>query len=249
MQKKITTYYEATMGVLALAAVSLAVLDLTSGLNSWQHVADNVILVIFIIDYFVRFVLAGSKMEFLKKNIFDLIAIIPFSSFFRAFRIARLTRVLKIAKISKISRLAAYSLRFAKKARVFLDTNGFKYMLGLCCALIASGGVAIHYAEGTSLEDGLWWAFVTSTTVGYGDISPSTNLGRIVAIILMITGIGLIGMLTSTITSFFFNVKKEEEIKHKNKLIGAIKEQIDELETMSNEDIDRICEILKTFKK
>lgn len=249
MQKKTTACYEITMGVLALAAVSLAILDLTSGLNGWQHVIDNIILVIFTTDYFARLILAKDKKNFIKKNIFDLIAIIPFSSFFRAFRVARLARLVKVTKITKFSRLAAYSLRFMKKAKVFFDTNGFKYMLGLCCILVVAGGIAIHYAEGMSLTDGFWWAFVTATTVGYGDISPSTNIGRVIAIILMITGIGLLGTLTSTITSFFLNIKKKKETTHKNELIELVKNQIEDFENLNNEDIDRICEILKTFKK
>ena len=57
--------------------------------------------------------------------------------------------------------------------------------------------------------DAIWWSFVTTTTVGYGDISPSTNIGRLIAAILMIIGIGLIGSLTSTITTYFINAGKK----------------------------------------
>ena len=78
----------------------------------------------------------------------------------------------------------------------------------------AAGAVAAH-ADGDLLavrelasvelqrDDALWWAFVTSTTVGYGDISPSTGAGRIVAVILMLMGIGLVSMLTGTIATYF----------------------------------------------
>ena len=59
------------------------------------------------------------------------------------------------------------------------------------------------HAEKQSFFDALWWSIVTCTTVGYGDISPSSTVGRVTAIILMIFGIGLISMLTSTITEFF----------------------------------------------
>ena len=58
------------------------------------------------------------------------------------------------------------------------------------------------YAEGKNFFDALWWAIVTVTTVGYGDISPATGIGRVMAIVRMIFGIGFISMLTGTITFF-----------------------------------------------
>lgn len=248
MKKKVAAAYEIIIGALALFAVALAVLDITQSLNAWQRMADNIILAIFVADYIVRLLVSDDKKDFVKKNIFDLIAIIPFSSFFRAFRIARLARLVKLAKISKFSRLAAYSLRLVNRAKVFFDTNGFKYVLALSCVLVAGGGVLIHFAEGMELSDGLWWAFVTTTTVGYGDISPSTGAGRAIAIVLMITGIGLLGTLTSTITSFFLNLKTEKPT-HRDEILGLVLRQLEDLENLSNEDIDRICEILQTFKK
>lgn len=248
MKKKVAAAYEIIIGALELFAVALAVLDITQSLNAWQRMADNIILAIFVADYIVRLLVSDDKKDFVKKNIFDLIAIIPFSSFFRAFRIARLARLVKLAKISKFSRLAAYSLRLLNRAKVFFNTNGFKYVLALSCVLVAAGGIAIHFAEGMELSDGFWWAFVTTTTVGYGDISPSTGVGRAIAIILMITGIGLLGTLTSTITSFFLNLKPDKPT-HKDEVVSLVLRQVEDLENLSNEDIDRICEILQTFKK
>ncbi|HIB3607045.1 TPA: potassium channel family protein, partial [Enterococcus faecalis] len=70
---------------------------------------------------------------------------------------------------------------------------------------------------------------VTTTTVGYGDISPTTPLGRVAAIILMILGIGFIGMLTSTITEYF-NKSKNEENESDDK-IELLINKIDQLES------------------
>jgi voltage-gated potassium channel len=55
-----------------------------------------------------------------------------------------------------------------------------------------------------SIGDALWWAAVTATTVGYGDVSPITPEGRLIAVALMITGIGVIGVFTATVASFLF---------------------------------------------
>lgn len=107
-------------------------------------------------------------------------------------------------KGSKLSQVSAYLAGILKHVKFFFDINGLKYMVLANLLCIGGGRVAIHFAEGMSILDGIWWAFVTATTVGYGDISPSTPFGRIIAAILMLVGIGLSGSLTSTITAMFF---------------------------------------------
>ncbi|KZU52326.1 ion transporter [Lactiplantibacillus plantarum] len=65
----------------------------------------------------------------------------------------------------------------------------------------------------------MWWAIVTSTTVGYGDISPHTLVGKFAAVLLMLIGVGFIGILTSTITSYF----AQEDTSNFDKLYAEIK--------------------------
>jgi voltage-gated potassium channel len=175
-------------------------------------------LIIFVTDYFIRLFISRDKKRYFIDNIFDLIAILPFNSAFRIFRIAKLTKVFKVVKITKIAKftkVATYSMRLFKKTRRFFDTNGFKYMVLITMTFIVIGGLLIHYVEEISFLDGIWWAFVTATTVGYGDISPNTVLGRLIATVLMLTGIGLIGALTSTITTYFFIKKLIERLSMK----------------------------------
>ncbi|MDF2820134.1 MAG: Ion channel [Clostridiales bacterium] len=173
--------------------------------------ADNscyVILIIFVTDYFIRLFISRDKKRYFIDNIFDLIAILPFNSAFRIFRIAKLTKVFKVVKITKIAKftkVATYSMRLFKKTRRFFDTNGFKYMVLITMTFIVIGGLLIHYVEEISFLDGIWWAFVTANTV----------LGRLIATVLMLTGIGLIGALTSTITTYFFIKKLIERLSMK----------------------------------
>lgn len=249
MKKKIL--YEVSMSILAITAVILALLDLTKGLLSWQIIIDNIILMIFVLDYFIRLFLSSDKKLFIKDNVLDLIAIIPFNSVFRAFRIfklGKLVRLMKLTKLTKLTRFFAYLFRFLDKIKSFIDTNGFKYMLLITAFFIGVGGVLIHYAEGMSISDGLWWAFVTATTVGYGDISPASPTGRLVAMALMLVGIGLIGSLTSTITSFFFNARSRKR-NFESETIENIKIRLDDIKSLSDEEIDTICSILKTLNK
>lgn len=204
--------YEIVICTFAIISVVFAVLDMTSGLNSWMIIADRIIYLIFVTDYIFRLAVTKNKKEYVKQNVLDLIAIIPVSSAFRIFRTFKIFRFLKIAKLTKLTRILTVSGQLISKCKTFLDTNGFKYMLLLSFILVLVGGALISFFENMNFVDGIWWAFVTTTTVGYGDISPASVAGRIIACVLMITGIGLIGSLTSTITSFFIGRKDDHNI-------------------------------------
>jgi voltage-gated potassium channel len=225
MNKKVNglLIYEITTAVLAVIAVTMALLDILGTISIEENIGliwlDRVILIIFTIDYFTRLVISENKKEFVKTNVFDLIAIIPFNSVFRAFRVVRVFRVARLAKLSKMTkifrlvRILAFSKRFSKQFKKFVKTNGFIYTLVITIATIVIGALSIFVIEkGKTIEtfsDAIWWSFVTVTTVGYGDISPSTGLGRFVAGILMIIGIGFLGMLTGTIATFFLSKSSE----------------------------------------
>ena len=213
--------YETAMCLLALVAVTLAAIDLTSGAAEWEVTVDRVIYWIFVLDYVTRFFLSPSKWLFMKSHVWDLLAIIPFDSLFRLFRFAKLEEILRLARYLD---LFSYSMRFSARIRRFFNTNGFKYICIAALTIILLGAVGIHLAEGMSLSNGIWWSFVTATTVGYGDTYPITTPGKFLAVFLMITGIGFVGTLTSTITSFFLHTHAGEELPYREEVIEGIKE-------------------------
>lgn len=73
------------------------------------------------------------------------------------------------------------------------------------------GMLGMAYFDSLSLADSLWWTIVTITTVGYGDISPESLGGRLIAVLLMLSGIGFLGMLTATLASTFVEERRQEE--------------------------------------
>lgn len=99
-----------------------------------------------------------------------------------------------------------------------------------------------------SLPNGIWWSFVTATTVGYGDTYPVTTSGKFLAVFLMLTGIGFVGTLTSTITSFFLSPHGGEALPYREEEIEAIKKKLDDLSSMTDEDIDTMAALLKTLR-
>lgn len=240
--------YDFAFCVLAAVAVYLSIYDITKGCTAFQIKLDNIITIIFIIDYVTRLAMAKQKKEFFKQNILDLIAIIPFNSLFKIFRTLKIFKILRALKILKLARLSAVFARFYKRVRFFFEINSLKYMVFASLLCIIAGGITIHFAEGMDIYDGIWWSFVTATTVGYGDLSPSTPAGRGIAAVLMIVGIGLIGSLTSTITALFFQRHESASGGNaKNEIIKTLQIQLDDFENLSDEDIEIICTTLKNL--
>ena len=239
-KRRNTLIYEYCICSIALAGTILAVIDILQGLAVWQQFLEWSILIILTIDYFVRLILADNKIVFIKENIFNLIAILPFHSIFRIFRVSRLFKLLSLSIIG------AFPRKFFRKINKFINTNGLKNMIIFTALAILLGSFGIMYAEDMSFGDSIWWAFVTATTVGYGDLSPATSLGRLIAAVLMIFGIGLIGSITSTITSYFLKLDNKS---YKEENIELIKKKLDDISNLSDHDIDEICKVLKSLNK
>lgn len=204
--------YDISISVLALISVILVFLDIYSVISLAKQpyrTLDLAMLGIFWVDYVIRFIISKNKLDFFKNNIFYLIAIIPLNEFFSLFRVTRLFWVLKFARVNKVIKVTRLVRTFGfigvikKKLSKFFKTNNFIYMIYCSVTLLLISSAIISYVENQSFLDSLWWSIVTCTTVGYGEISPHSTIGRIVAVILMLFGIGFIGMLTSTITSYF----------------------------------------------
>lgn len=234
MKKLLLNNYENISILLALITIIINLLDIFNFIDlnfSNLIYIDNFILLYFILEFFIRFYYSLDKKTFLKNNVFDLIAIIPFNSFFKVFRLFKLFRFIKLTKFTKLIKFFRFfkTIIFFKKIKKtvikFLFTNNLIYMLGVCSIIILLGAFGIYNFEKNitvnTFIDSIWWSFVTATTVGYGDVSPSTLPGRIVAVILMITGIGTIGSVTGTFATFF--IKYSHEISLDNKLNEYIK--------------------------
>lgn len=244
--------YNIFISLMSLFAVVIVIIEIITNSNSIiLTYIDYFLLIVFSLDYFIRFFIAENKLKFFKENIFDLLAIIPFDSLFRILKInkiLKLSKLIKISKLTKLSRLIAYTAKVNKYIQKFFNTNGFKYITMIAFIFIIIGALGIHIFENIPLDDAFWWSFVTTTTVGYGDISPETFYGRLTAMILMLIGIGLIGSLTSTITSFFLTEKNSGNNTFEAQIREIIKNKIDNIEDCSDDDIEYIYNLLKFIK-
>ncbi|MBS1007053.1 potassium channel family protein [Levilactobacillus brevis] len=201
---------------------------------------DILSLSIFSLDYFVRLFIAKNKYSFFKKNIFELLAILPFHSlfsFFRIFRVFQISNIFMFTRIAQIFNSSQILLRNKKKIKNFIAFSGILYILVISLLTLAISAFIFSLAERHSYGNSLWWAIVTATTVGYGGIIPKTIIGRITACILMVVGIGFIGTLTSSLCSFFINKHTTPKNDENQKILQEL-EKLNETNKKLNKKMD-----------
>ena len=138
----------------------------------------------------------------------DLISCIPMINALRAGRLLRLIRLLRIVRAFRTTKNVVDHI-FANKAQ-----GAFTSVSIIAVLLVIFSAIGILQVENDpnsnikSAEDAIWWAYVTITTVGYGDKFPVTTEGRIIAAILMTAGVGLFGTFTAYLASWFVTENK-----------------------------------------
>jgi len=115
----------------------------------------------------------------------------------------------------------------------------FQTVVMICVILVIFASIAILNVETLpesnikNASDALWWSMVTVTTVGYGDKVPVTLPGRIIGVVLMITGVGLFGTFTAFVASLFMETEQKEVERHEDRILaelGEIRKRLDRLE-------------------
>lgn len=225
------------MALLSIVSIILIVLDYANNIDITSYpysLCDNLILIIFAIDYFTRLLVSKNKRTFFINNIWDLLSIIPVNQifFFRAIRIVRLLRLLKLIRLVRLVGLTG-------RLRKFINTNGLIYYIYVSIVVLIIGASMYSISEKVNFLTALWWSITTATTVGYGDISPTTSIGKLAAIIVMIIGIGFIGKLTSSNSNFFIanndDVDLREELAKLHKENEQLSQKLDEMEQIIKE--------------
>jgi len=181
---------------------------LAVGVGFWQAApewVDPTVLVVFFILFIARWLISENRHAYLKANWLDLVLVVllasPLVRLFSALRMLRLMPALRIGALIRANRQRLLNLIILSQASLPAAMTlvfGFVFVFGTSVYLIEHG---VNEQFG-SINDGLWWAFVTLTTVGYGDVYPITTAGRIVAVFTMIFGIALYSLLVANLTFF-----------------------------------------------
>lgn len=166
---------------------------------------------IFLADFFYRLFTAESKVGYFFRNFgwADLLSSLPVAQL-KVLRLFRLWRVIRLVRNFGLRNM----LRELIENRA---ANALLTVVFLVCCVLEFGSLAVlgaeQYASGaniTNASSALWWAFVTITTVGYGDRYPVTNMGRLVGVFVMIAGVGLFGTLSGFLANTFLAPPKKK---------------------------------------
>lgn len=254
MSKK--SVYEFFIGLLALMLSLMLVIEIFINIPNevkltFYHI-DNIVRLIFIGDYFTRLAISKAKKRFIKENIIDLLSIFPTKIYIRVIGFTILPSVVGLTyciKTIQIIMLCICAIKFKIKVKDEIQKSRLNFLLVISTIFIVIGAVLISLVEGMSIGDALWWSFVTFTTVGYGDILLKTQLGRTIAVLLMIIGIGVIGVITTSLTLYIVGERKSIKKAYKEKVVEDIKFMLDNFDDLTIEDIDNISKILKSLKE
>ncbi|WP_328550645.1 MULTISPECIES: potassium channel family protein [unclassified Streptomyces] len=194
---------------LALASLaflaSYAVLVLAPGLHdAWQDLCLAVLLgswALFGVDYAVSWRLSGQRLGFVRTHWLDTVVLV-----------LPLLRPLRVVKVYEAVQRRHGKPRLALHARVIVYSGLSTVLLGF------AGALAVYQQERgaprasmRTFGDALWWACETLTTVGYGDITPVTPGGRLIAVGMMAIGLALLGAVTGTFASWLLQVFSRED--------------------------------------
>jgi len=207
-------WFDVLLIVSIFVSVVLVMLDSVGSIQAvygqWLYVGEWIFTLLFTVEYLLRLYCVQRPQLYARSffGVVDLLAILPTylsvmlpgGQYFIIIRVLRLLRIFRVFKL----------VQFLSEARLLLNAlhASFRKIAVFLCTvmtLVIIFGALMYVVEGaahgfTSIPRSIYWAIVTMTTVGYGDISPQTDLGQALAAIIMIIGYGIIAVPTGIVT-------------------------------------------------
>jgi voltage-gated potassium channel len=207
--------FDLTLIALILVSVVLVSVETVAGLSPPVHralrAAEWTLTIVFTIEYALRLIAVSRPLAYATSffGIVDLLAILPtyISLIFPGTHVllaVRILRLLRVFRVLKLTRFLSEANTLGRALRA--STRKIAVFLLAVSTLVVIVGTLMYVVEGadngfTSIPVSMYWAVVTLTTVGYGDISPKTPLGQAVASLVMILGYGIIAVPTGIVTA------------------------------------------------
>ena len=184
----------------ALIAIEVSDIPWVEENKAFLEISEMVFIIFFSVEYILKFVIAKDKWVFFRRYFIDLLAILPFLRIFRLFRGFRILRLLRVVRLLRLGNMVARQISRLEGAK---NVREVIIILVVFLSTVLAGSIGILMFEKDipdthfeNLGDGLWWCFVTITTVGYGDKYPQTGEGRILGGVIMLVGLSFYGLVS-----------------------------------------------------
>ena len=199
--------------------------------TAFYGVINTVTLIVFVIDYILRFITADYYLDKGAKSfliypitpmaIIDLISILPFIiTMSHGFRVLRLLRIIKTLRVFRSFKIFRYSKNFDRIMKVLkLEAKPLLAVLSLALFYVLFTSLTMFSIEPQTFDnffDAVYWSVISLTSIGYGDIYPASDIGRAFTVISAIVGVAIIALPSGIITAGYMEILREDKSGGKN---------------------------------
>jgi voltage-gated potassium channel len=174
----------------------------------------------------------ADKKSFVKSNWIYIIAMLPdifLNSILSLFGLSNATWIIRLLRILRVTRVIVLFRKNIALFTNFIKETHLDKLLTIVVISIIGSSVLFYFIDGINFIDALWYVLVTLTTVGYGDIVPTSTIGKIIGLMIIIIGILLFSTLTAAISSLYTQRIEKETRENIDKRLDRIEEKLNKL--------------------
>jgi voltage-gated potassium channel len=221
--------FEMPMLLVAALVIPSLLLDQTGVGEPWRGIGvalNWVIWLAFVGEMVVMLAVSPNRWGYLRQNPLDPVVVLLTPPFLTSiFNGVRLLRLLRVARLMRLEPLLTWVFR----------GGGLKYAAVFTALVVMAAAEAFSVEESTSYFDGLYWAVTTVTTVGYGDQLPTTTESKVIAMIVMVVGIGFFAALAGSLADRFIVGRTEEIADAERQVLGADEELLAKVDALADQ--------------
>ena len=232
-------FYEQILMYVIISILGLIVFDLLinkdNTISLYIFYIDLACCIYFLSDLTLRYRFSRNKKWFWNTYWLDILTSIPVPPAGQIVRAGRFIRLLRLLRMTRIVRVFLFMWRGMEKLQDVINVPLLKKSLKLALTMVIIGAIVITWAEGTSdnsvgnIFDSSWWSFISIFTGAFGPIyNPSTAIGRVMTVILVVSGMLLVGIFTATLTSLYID-DETDELAYNQVNLSKRLERIEEL--------------------